>query len=103
MIDFPQALLSQYLKLLEKRGVPAASFAECIKWSRYFLDYCNKYPASIRQAEQLPLFIEKLKSKNRVNLRVGKLHMPYLFSLRCRSTLDRIRCTDKLNKVLSGD
>jgi hypothetical protein len=36
MFDFPKALLSQYLKLLEKCGVPAASFAECIKWSRYF-------------------------------------------------------------------
>ncbi len=74
MIDFPQALLSQYLKLLKKRGVPAASFAECIKWSRYFLDYCNKYQASVAQAEQLPLFIEKLKSKNRVSLRADKPH-----------------------------
>jgi hypothetical protein len=43
MIDFPKALLPHYLKLLEKRGVPAANFAECIKWSRYFLDYCTKY------------------------------------------------------------
>jgi hypothetical protein len=42
MIDFPKPLLPHYLKLLEKRGVPAASFAECIKWCRYFLDYCVK-------------------------------------------------------------
>jgi len=32
MIDFPKQLIPQYLKLLEKRDVPAASFAECIKW-----------------------------------------------------------------------
>jgi hypothetical protein len=47
MLDFPKSLLPQYLKLLETRGVPAASFAEYIKWSRYFLDYRDKYPASI--------------------------------------------------------
>ncbi len=68
MIDFPKALLSQYLIQLEKRGVPAVNFAECIKWSRYFLDYCAKYPAPGTQAEQLPLFIEKLKSKKQSEL-----------------------------------
>ena len=68
MIDFPKSLLPQYLQLLEKRGVPAKSFAECIKWSRYFLDYCDKHPAPISQAEQLPLFIEKLKSKKQSEL-----------------------------------
>jgi len=68
MIDFPKALLPQYLKLLEERGVPAAKFAECIKWSRYFLDYFAKYATSISQADQLPLFIEKLKTKRQSEL-----------------------------------
>ncbi|MDD2735028.1 MAG: integron integrase [Desulfuromonadaceae bacterium] len=68
MIDFPKALLPKYLKLLKKRGVPAASFAECIKWCRYFLDYCDKYPASISQTEQSLLFIEKLKAKKQNEL-----------------------------------
>jgi hypothetical protein len=69
MLDFPKSLLPQYLKLLEMRGVPAKSFAECIKWSRYFLDYCDKYPASISLAEQMPLFIEKLKAKKQSELK----------------------------------
>ena len=68
MIDFPKALLPQYLILLEKRGVPAASFAECIKWSRYFIDYCAKYPVPGTQAEQVPLFIEKLRAKKQSEL-----------------------------------
>lgn len=68
MIDFPKALLPQYLKLLEIRGVPAASFAECIKWCRYFLDYCDKYPASISQTERSPFFIQKLKAKKQSEL-----------------------------------
>ena len=68
MIDFPKALFTQYLKLLEKRGVPAANFAECIKWCRYFFDYCDKYPASFSQEEQLPFFIEKLKAKRQSEL-----------------------------------
>ncbi|HIJ95781.1 MAG TPA: integron integrase [Desulfuromonadales bacterium] len=68
MIDFPKRMLPQYLKLLEIRGVPAASFAECIKWCRYFLDFYEKYPAAISQAEQLPFFIEKLKAKKQSDL-----------------------------------
>ena len=68
MIDFPKSLLPQYLKLLETRGVPAASFAECIKWSRYFLDYCDKYPVSDSESEQVRLFLEKLKAKKQSDL-----------------------------------
>jgi hypothetical protein len=68
MIDFPQTVLPQYLQLLAKRGVPAANFAECIKWCRYFLDYCAKYPATISKADQLPLFINKLKEKKQSEL-----------------------------------
>lgn len=68
MIDFPKGLIPHYLKLLEVRGVPAASFTVCIKWCRYFLDYCVKYPALISQMEQLPLFIEKLKTKKQSEL-----------------------------------
>lgn len=68
MIDFPKRLLPQYLKLLETRGVPAVKFAECIKWCRYFLDYCDKYPASVTQKEQVQLFVEKLKSKKQSDL-----------------------------------
>jgi len=68
MIDFPKSQLPQYLKLLEKRGVPAASFAECIKWSRYFLDYCDKYPAQDSESERVRLFLEKLKSKRQSKL-----------------------------------
>jgi len=63
MIDFPKSQLPQYLKLLEKRGVPAASFAECIKWSRFFLDYCSKYPVPDSDSERVRLFVEKLKAK----------------------------------------
>jgi integron integrase len=68
MIDFPKALLTKYLKLLEYRGVPSASFANCIKWSRYFLDYSDKYPGPGSQAERLRLFIEKLKTKKQSEL-----------------------------------
>jgi len=68
MIDFPKRLLPQYLKLLGARGVPAEKFAECIKWCRYFLDYCDKYPASVTQTEQVQLFVEKLKSKKQSDL-----------------------------------
>ncbi len=53
MIDFPKTLLPQYLKLLEIRGVPATSFAECIKWCRYFFDYCDKYLTHLAENSRL--------------------------------------------------
>lgn len=68
MIDFPKSQLPQYLKLLEKRGVPAASFADCIKWSRYFLDYCSKYPVPDSDSERVRVFVEKLKAKKQSEL-----------------------------------
>jgi len=68
MIDFPKSQLPQYLKLLEKRGVPAASFAECIKWSRYFIDYCSKYPVPDSDSERVRLFVDKLKAKKQSDL-----------------------------------
>lgn len=68
MIDFPKTVIPQYLKLLEKRGVPAASFAECIKWSRYFLDYCSKYPVPDTDSERVRLFVEKLRAKKQSDL-----------------------------------
>lgn len=68
MIDFPKSLLPKYLKLLEKRGVPAASFAECIKWSRYFIDYCSKYPVPDADPERVRLFIDKLKTRKQSDL-----------------------------------
>lgn len=68
MIDFPKSQLPQYLNLLEKRGVPAASFAECIKWSRYYIDYCSKYPVPDSDPERVRLFVEKLKAKKQSDL-----------------------------------
>jgi hypothetical protein len=68
MIDFPKSQLAQYLKLLEKRGVPPASFAECIKWSRCFLDFCSKYPMPDSDSDRVRLFVEKLKAKKQSDL-----------------------------------
>jgi len=78
MIDFPKSLLPQYLQLLEKRGVPAKSFAECIKWSRYFLDYCNKYPVPDSDSERVRLFVEKLKARKQSDLQCKQAASPQL-------------------------
>lgn len=112
MIDFPKKLLPQYLKLLETRGVPAASHAECIKWCRYFLDYCAKYPAAISQAEQLSLFLEKLKAKRQSELQrrqaayaVSKffeLQEEQLLVKRPTETADRMRQTDHETSSVTG-
>ena len=68
MITVPNDQIPQFLKQLETRGVPAASFAECIKWVRYFLDYCDKYPVPDSKSERVRLFVEKLKAKKQTDL-----------------------------------
>jgi len=107
MIDFPKSQLPQYLKLLENRGVTAASFAECIKWCRYFLDYCSKYPVPDLNPERVQLFVDKLKSKKQSDLqcRQAAYAVSVLFALQKQeepSTQAAIESTDENQPEIAG-
>lgn len=64
MKPFPRALLPVYLTALRKDSVPQARFGEHLKWTRYYLDFCNKYQHPPRDPDSLEPFLQKLASKN---------------------------------------
>lgn len=64
MQPIPKDILIQFDAVLKQRNVPISSRADYRKWLRYFLDYCTKYPPPDSRAEQVRLFVEKLRSKN---------------------------------------
>jgi hypothetical protein len=49
--------------VLAAKGVPRAQWRNYHKWVRFYLHFCRKYRHS-PTAKSLPLFIEKLASKN---------------------------------------
>ncbi len=66
MGSFPQ-VDPRYGKVLAARQVPREEWHEHQKWVRYYLHFCNKYQHVPDDPESVPLFIEKLASKNQTS------------------------------------
>ena len=64
MLKFPPALLKKYNRLLGNSSIPPKEYSACKKWLRFYLDFCRKYQHGYADSDSLPLFMEKLKSKN---------------------------------------
>jgi hypothetical protein len=43
MLGIHEAVPDRYVAQFIKNKFPSALFAECRKWLRYFIDFCNKY------------------------------------------------------------
>ncbi len=67
MLRIPNVVFDRYVTHLGKKRVPSARFAEYMKWLRYFLDFCDKYPVPTDNAERVRLFCEKLKEKKQTD------------------------------------
>ena len=63
MLLIPNAVFTEYVAHLTKRGIPVDRFSEYKKWLRYFLDFCDKYPVPEDKSERVRLFCGKLKDK----------------------------------------
>jgi integron integrase len=63
MLPVADALLSQFEAVLNKRGIPLASYSEYKKWLRYYLDFCFRYADELSSTDQVRLFLEKLREK----------------------------------------
>ena len=63
MLFIPNAVFTGYVAHLNKREIPVDRFTEYKKWLRYYLDFCDKYPAPYVKSERVRLFCDKLKSK----------------------------------------
>lgn len=63
MSKFPDAN-PKYSEILLSRKVSPSQWGEYKKWVRFYLHFCSKYLHNPADVRSLPLFIEKLRSKN---------------------------------------
>ncbi|MFH0783453.1 MAG: hypothetical protein V2B20_16085 [Pseudomonadota bacterium] len=64
MIAPPTALLTEYTQTLQGRGIAVGIFRNCLKWFRYYWDFCAKYRLDPLQAASFTPFLGKLQAKN---------------------------------------
>ena len=55
--------------ILEKRAVAPIWRADYKKWLRHFPDFCAKYPVPEARADQVRLFIDKLREKRQAEIK----------------------------------
>jgi hypothetical protein len=63
MLPIPKDISAKYEAVLNKREIAVSRRAEYLKWLRYYLDFCAKYPVPDSKSERVWLFSEKLKEK----------------------------------------
>jgi integron integrase len=63
MLPVPGNILKEFEAVLEKKGIAKKLRPDFKKWLRYFLDFSAKYPLPEAHAEQVCLFIDKLREK----------------------------------------
>jgi hypothetical protein len=67
MLRIPNVVFDKYVAHLRNKRVSPARFAEYIKWLRYYLDFCHKYPVPTDSAKRVRMFCEKLKEKKQTD------------------------------------
>lgn len=60
----------QYRAFLDENEIAPESQAYFIKWLRYFLHFCEKYPIPGEDSERLRFYLEKLREKNQDGMRL---------------------------------
>jgi hypothetical protein len=63
MMPVPVPILTKFEAILLKRAIAPTHRSDYKKWLRYFLDFCTKYPVPEARADQVRLFIDKLREK----------------------------------------
>jgi len=63
MVSVPYEVMSDFVKLLSIRGIPAVQVEYYKKWLRYYYDFSGKYLQLQDNAAKVRLFLDKLKSK----------------------------------------
>ncbi|ABQ27042.1 integron integrase [Geotalea uraniireducens] len=80
MITIPNAVMSQFEAILNKKEIQPSRYNEYKKWLRYFLDFCSKYPLPESKKERIRLFGEKLlEKKQTAQQRQQAIHAVFLY------------------------
>ena len=63
MQTIPTDILKHFSAVLEKRAVPATSYADYRKWLRYYIDFRSRYTLPDARSEHERMFVQKLQEK----------------------------------------
>lgn len=64
MLVIPSVVQTKFTEYLRKKAIPQNMQGICMKWLRYYLDFCFKYQKPSKQLESLPAFLLKLQEKH---------------------------------------
>ena len=67
MQTIPTDILKHFSAVLEKRAVPATSYADYRKWLRYYIDFRSRYTLPDARSEQVRMFVQKLQEKGKTS------------------------------------
>ncbi len=74
MRSIPSALQTQFVAFLKQKTVPNDAHASCLKWLRYYLDFCEKYHFPQAQMGSLDRFLHKLEEKKQTHAQQQQAH-----------------------------
>lgn len=63
MLTIPKDIQSRFEERVRKTGVQEAYVKSCLKWLRYYFDFCHKYKHPPENRDSLQPFLKKLQAK----------------------------------------
>jgi integron integrase len=103
MQPIPEDILKQFNAVLEQKAVSPSLRDDYRKWLMYYLDFRVKYPPPDSKAEQVRLFIEKMRSKGKTgkDLQHAAHALSLFFSLQSRKK-QAVSHADRVREALSA-
>jgi integron integrase len=71
MVNFPD-INPRYDEILHSKKVPREQWGVYKKWARFYLHFCAKYKHNPADTKSIPLFINKLTSKNQTENQIAQ-------------------------------
>ncbi|HEX9971759.1 MAG TPA: phage integrase N-terminal SAM-like domain-containing protein, partial [bacterium] len=72
MEQIPTKIQKLYVDFLKTNKHPSGEIPSCLKWLRYYLDFCTKYNHAKSAPESLKAFITKLRQKNQTEKQMNQ-------------------------------
>jgi hypothetical protein len=74
MLKIPESVITGFSSFLNEKNIPVTSHNYCLKWLKYYLDYCHKYRFDYLNPVSLPNFLNKLKEKKQTGIQQKQAH-----------------------------
>ena len=85
MLLLPSALAQQFDVFLDQQGLSRQNKAICLKWLRFYWDFCAKYQHDPYLTQNLSLFLDKLRAKQQSELQLRQARQTVIWFYRLHS------------------